>query len=93
MRTRNAFLHERLLSPLQIRFHKSVKKDNEAIQAHKALQQDANWDSFLDFYCPQCTVPVRVYYFIEEMTGSQNRAYGIRMEFIIEGIRERGEVE
>lgn len=41
-------------------------------------------NSFLDFYCPGCRAPVRLYYFADELVGSRRGVYGYLIELVIE---------
>lgn len=41
-------------------------------------------NSFLDFYCPGCRAPVRLYYVADQLVGSQRGVYGYVIEVVIE---------
>lgn len=40
---------------------------------------------FLDFYCPNCRIPVRIYYSIEQRVGSKWEAYRYQVKALIIG--------
>lgn len=58
--------------------------DDKAMRALQQASHESTWNAFLDFYCPQCRSPVRIYYEIGELVGSRSRAYGAHVAFIIE---------
>jgi hypothetical protein len=58
--------------------------DAEAITNFVQAYSSQVWDSFLDFYCPGCNLPIRIYYLADELVGSPRRAYGYSLQFVIE---------
>jgi hypothetical protein len=60
----------------------SVFVENNIDQIHNKYVQ---YTSYLDFYCQQCRVPVRIYYFGDELLASTKQVYGYDLGFIVEG--------
>lgn len=55
-----------------------------SITQHERAAALRIYNSFLDFYCPQCTRAIRVYFIADELVASVRRIYGYSIGFVVE---------
>ncbi len=60
----------------------NLKKEDAGQIKQLAESIKEQTDSFIDFYCPQCKRPVRIYYY--SWAGGRHGEYGFRLKYIIQ---------